>query len=310
MLHDATTDISARVRALTWEADGVVAVELVGVDGPLPPWTPGAHLDLVLPGAPVRQYSLCSSPDGETYRIAVLREPDSRGGSRAVHDTVRPGQLVTVRGPRNHFELEQAAEYLFIAGGIGITPILPMVREAARRGVRWSLLYLGSARSRMAFLNELAPYGDAVRIISRDTSPRVDLAAELAKAPDAAVYACGPENMLTQLQELGGDRVRVEFFSAPAIEYEPGGPFVVRLERTGVDVEVAPDESILSAMRSVGVDVLSDCEEGICGSCETRVIDGEVEHRDFVLTSQEKQRGDCLMVCVSRAACPVLVLDA
>lgn len=310
MLHDATDHLRARVRALAWEAEDVVSVELVGLDGPLPAWTPGAHLDLVLPGAPVRQYSLCGTPDSDTYRIAVLREPDSRGGSRAVHDTLRPGQIITFRGPRNHFELEPAGQYLFIAGGIGITPILPMIREAARLGIPWSLLYLGSARSRMAFLDELAPYGDAIRIISRDDSPRADLAVELAAAPDAAVYACGPEQMLTQLQELGGARVRVEFFSAPAVEYEPGGPFVVRLERTGVDVEVAPEESVLSAMRSVGVDVLSDCEEGICGSCETRVIDGEVEHRDFVLTPQEKQRSDCLMVCVSRAACPVLVLDA
>lgn len=316
--HDEAPDIAARVRALRIEADGVMSVELAAVSGALPLWEPGAHIDLVVPGAPVRQYSLSGDPADPVYRITVLREGESRGGSRYVHDTLRPGDEVTIRGPRNHFALEPAAEYLFIAGGIGITPLLPMVRSAAATGARWRLVYLGSARSRMPFLDELEAVGGDIRLAPRDEVGRADLVEEIAAHPDALVYACGPERMLTALRELipedgagsAGGRLRYEYFSAPVVEYEPGGPFVIRLETTGVDVEVDPSMSILDAMRSVGVDVLSDCEEGICGSCETRVIEGEVEHRDFVLTKQEKERNDCMMVCVSRAACPLLVLDA
>ncbi|MFJ6654349.1 PDR/VanB family oxidoreductase [Microbacterium sp. NPDC091313] len=305
---------AARVRALVWEADDVLAVELVGVDGPLPAWQPGAHIDLVVPGAPVRQYSLSGRPDAASYRVAVLREADSRGGSRAVHERLRPGDVVEVRGPRNHFALEPAGEYLFIAGGIGVTPLLPMVREAADRGIPWRMLYLGSARRRMPFVDELASIpGGELTIVAADEAPRADLAAVVAEHPAAAVYACGPERMLHALSELLPEedgRLRLEYFSAPAVEYEPGGPFRVQLARTGVEITVEPDQSVLAAMREVGVDVLSDCEEGICGSCETHVLDGDVEHRDFVLTAQEKAAGDCMMVCVSRAACPLLVLDA
>jgi ferredoxin-NADP reductase len=316
--HDESPEIAVRVRALRVESDDVLSVELEGVDGSLPAWEPGAHIDLVAPGAPVRQYSLSGDPAAGSYRIAVLREADSRGGSRFVHDTLRPGDVVAIRGPRNHFELEAAPSYLFIAGGIGITPMLPMIRAAAASGARWRLVYLASARSRMPFLDELAQLGAAagergsVRLAARDEVGRAHLVEEIAAAPDALVYACGPERMLGALRDVipDGGRLRYEYFTAPVIAYEPGGPFVIRLERTGVDVEVEPEMSVLEAMRSVGVDVLSDCEEGICGSCETHVSAGEVEHRDFVLTTQERERNDCMMVCVSRAACPLLVLDA
>lgn len=316
--HDESPEIPVRVRALRMEAEDVLSVELEAVSGALPSWSAGAHVDLVAPGAPVRQYSLCGGPGSASYRIAVLRESDSRGGSRFVHETLRPGDTVALRGPRNHFELEPADDYLFIAGGIGITPLLPMVREAVARGARWRLLYLASARSRMPFLAELAelaaadPGQGSVHLAPRDEVGRADLVTELAARPDALVYACGPERMLGALREVipDGGRLRFEYFSAPEIEYAPGGPFVIRLERTGVDVEVDPDTSVLAAMRSVGVDVLSDCEEGICGSCETHVVAGEVEHRDFVLTTQERERNDCMMVCVSRASCALLVLDA
>lgn len=303
-----------RVRSMTWEAEDVLSVDLDPVDGELAPWAPGAHIDLIVPGAPVRQYSLTGGLDGSRYRIAVLREESSRGGSKAVHEALRPGQVVALRGPRNHFALKPAREYLFIAGGIGITPLLPMVHEAARAGVPWRLLYLGAARGRMPFLDELfAIAGGEVTVVARDESPRADLAAVLADAPGAAVYACGPERMLARLQELRGDepdRLTVEYFAAPEVEYAPGGTFSIRLMRTGVELPVEPDRSVLEVMREAGVDVLTDCEEGICGSCETSVIEGEVEHRDFVLTAQERQRNDCMMVCVSRAACPLLVLDA
>lgn len=311
LTDDATKTMSARVLAMRLEADDVLSVELEPVAGDFPVWEPGAHVDLLIPDAPVRQYSLCGTPTERTYRIAVLREATSRGGSSAVHERLRPGDLVELRGPFNHFALEPASDYLFIAGGIGITPILPMLRQASASGADWRLLYLGSARRRMAFLDQLER-GDRVTIVPRDEAPRVDLAAEIARHPEALVYACGPERMLTALTEIlsDTDRLRVEYFQAPAVEYEPGGPFLIRLERSGVEREVQSDQSILEVMRAAGVEVLSDCEEGICGSCETRVVSGEVEHRDFVLTKQEREKGDCMMVCVSRAACPLLVLDA
>ncbi|MFK4759846.1 PDR/VanB family oxidoreductase [Microbacterium sp. ZW T5_45] len=305
------SDIRVRVRGLTREAEGVLAVELEPLADALPAWTPGAHIDLVLPSAPVRQYSLCGDPASTRYRIAVLREPESRGGSRAVHERLRPGDEVVLREPKNHFVLEAAEEYVFVAGGIGITPLLPMVKAVAARGASWRLLYLGGSRSRMPFLDELASLdADRIRIVARDEGSRADLPAALTASPDALVYACGPERMLTALTEIvDAERLRVEYFAAPEVEYEPGGPFRVRLDRSGLELEVAPEESILDVLRGAGVDVLSDCEEGICGSCETRVVEGEVEHRDFVLTAQEKTRSDCLMVCVSRASCPLLVLD-
>jgi ferredoxin-NADP reductase len=307
------SELRVRVRGMIREAEDVLSVELESLEGPLPAWRPGAHVDLLLPGAPARQYSLCGNPADQRYRIAVLREPDSRGGSRAVHERLRPGDEITLRPPVNHFALEPAPGYLFIAGGIGITPLLPMLAAADAAAVPWRLLYLGSSRARMPFLNELERWGDAVTVIARDEGIRADLAAEIAAHPAELVYACGPQRLLAALIEAmpdAEDRLRVEYFTAPAVEYKPGGPFRIRLDRAGLELKVAPEESILDVMRGAGVDVLSDCEEGICGSCETRVVDGEVEHRDFVLTAQEKARGDCLMVCVSRAACPLLVLDA
>jgi ferredoxin-NADP reductase len=303
-----------RVRSMTWEADGVLAVELDAVEGELAGWAPGAHIDLVLPEAPVRQYSLTGRPGSSRYRIAVLREEHSRGGSKAVHERLRPGQVISMRGPRNHFALQPAGRYLFVAGGIGITPLVPMLHEAERAGVPWRLVYLGASRARMPFLDEVQEIGGGtVTVVARDESPRADLAAIVAEEPAAAVYACGPERMLAQLQEvLSGeqDRLRLEYFAAPEVEYAPGGAFLIRLARTGAELPVEPDQSVLEVMRGAGVDVLTDCEEGICGSCETHVLEGEVEHRDFVLTTQERERNDCMMVCVSRAACPLLVLDA
>ncbi|MCC2032494.1 PDR/VanB family oxidoreductase [Microbacterium allomyrinae] len=311
---DESTERTARVRAMTLETDDVLAVELEPVDGPIPEWAPGAHIDLLLPDAPVRQYSLTGEPGASRYRIAVLREEHSRGGSKAVHERLRPGDLVTLRGPRNHFALEPAPEYLFIAGGIGITPIVPMLHAAHRAGARWRLLYLGATRSRMAFLDEVMSIGSGtVTVVPRDEGSRADLAATLTALPEAAVYACGPERMLTALRELlpeDSGRLRLEYFAAPEVEYEPGGAFSIRLARSGLELPVEPGQSVLEVMRSGGVEVLTDCEEGICGSCETHVLEGEVEHRDFVLTSQERARMDCMMVCVSRAACPMLVLDA
>ncbi|WP_205529043.1 PDR/VanB family oxidoreductase [Microbacterium halotolerans] len=314
MVANEEAEFTALVRSMTLEADDVLSVELEAVGGAARAWEAGAHIDLVLPDAPVRQYSLSGELGSDRYRIAVLREGHSRGGSKGVHERLRPGDVVTVRGPRNHFTLEPAEEYLFLAGGIGITPILPMLRAASDSGVLWHLVYLGSERRRMAFLDEIEQIeGGTVSVLPGDEGVRANLPEIVSAHPGASVYACGPERMLTELRELlpeESGRLRVEYFAAPEVEYEPGGAFTIRLARSGAELPVEPDQSVLEVMRAAGADVLTDCEEGICGSCETRVLEGDVEHRDFVLTAQERSRMDCMMVCVSRAACPLLVLDA
>ncbi|MBF9069518.1 PDR/VanB family oxidoreductase [Streptacidiphilus fuscans] len=315
-------DLDLLVHRTTWEADGVLSVELVHPEGEaLPAWTPGAHIDLHV-GAHVRQYSLCSDPaDASRWRIGVLREPSSRGGSAHVHDTLRPGQTVTVRGPRNHFELDHDVErYLFVAGGIGITPLLAMARDAARRGVPWRLVHGGRRRDSMAFGAELRALAEqssgagvegAVEFVPEDECGRIDLDSLLTDlAPGTQVYCCGPEPLLAAVEQRCD--ARTERFAAPAAApVDPSGEaaFEVVCNRSGRTVTVAPDCSTLEALETAGIPVNSSCRDGICGTCETPVLDGEVEHRDFLLTDEEKAAGKSMMLCVSRARSARLVLD-
>ncbi|MPY56542.1 PDR/VanB family oxidoreductase [Streptomyces spongiae] len=307
---------AVRVRALRWEADGVVSLELEAADGaPLPPWEPGAHLDLVLPEGLERQYSLCGRPDASTWRVAVRREADGRGGSAWVHDRLRPGTTLPVRGPRNHFALVDAPAYLFIAGGIGITPLLPMAERATAAGREWRLHYGGRSRVGMAFVEELAGYGERVALYPRDEGGRIDLEAVLDDAPaDAAVYCCGPPSLVDTVVRLCAERdrqVSVERFAPviPAEAARAGDGFEVQLLRSGVKVEVAGGQSILEAVEAAGVWPPSSCLEGTCGTCETRVVEGRVDHRDSILTEAERASGETMLICVSRADCARLVLD-
>ncbi|GHB61597.1 ferredoxin [Streptomyces viridiviolaceus] len=302
------------VRRMTWEADGVLSVELVDPAGkPLPAWTPGAHLDLHVGGL-VRQYSLCGDPaDGTSYRIAVLDEPASRGGSRHVHTKLRPGQRVRTAGPRNHFALEPAGSYVFVAGGIGITPILAMVRQAERDGIPYRLVHGGRTRASMAFGCELARLtGGEITIVPQDEQGHIDLADALSGLPaDALVYACGPEPLLCALQQACPEgRLRLERFAAPAVE-RPGDDtaFEVECRRSGVTVAVGAGTSVLDAVEAAGVPVTSSCRDGICGTCETRVLAGTPEHRDFLLSEAEQATNETMMICVSRCASDRLVLD-
>lgn len=308
------------VHRMTWEADGVLAVELVHPDGkPLPGWQPGAHLDL-LAGGHTRQYSLCGDPrDSGRYRIGVLDEPASRGGSRYVHHTLRPGAAVTVHGPRNHFRLEPAARYVFLAGGIGITPLLSMAREATRAGTPFRLVHGGRQRASMAFgaeLAELAGPESEVTFHPQDEHGHPDLDAALTGSGlDTLVYCCGPEPLLNAVQqrcaELGlTDRLRVERFAAPVAEPAgEDGTFDVQLHRSGSTLRVEPDASVLETVEAAGVQVPSSCRDGICGTCETRVLGGTPEHRDLLLSESEHAAGDTMMICVSRCAAGPLVLD-
>lgn len=314
---------SVRVDAVAVEADGVLSVRLAGIDGgELPAWEPGAHLDLILPSGKVRQYSLCGDPsDRSSYRVAVLREPNGRGGSVEVHEALAAGVDVTIRGPRNHFRLVDAPAYHFVAGGIGITPILAMANEAERLGVPWTMTYGGRSRASMAFTSELAELGgDRVTFVPQDEAGHPDLAAIVSALPaGTAVYCCGPEGLLTALEGAcawlaeplavyserftppGGDRVDPLPDDATAFE--------VVLARTGVTVTVPADRTLLAAVREVIPGVPYDCEEGYCGSCETRVLDGVALHRDTILSDEERADGATMMICVGRCSSASLTLD-
>ncbi|MFE0172992.1 PDR/VanB family oxidoreductase [Streptomyces sp. NPDC059002] len=305
--------IDLRVRRMTWEADGVLSVELAHPDGkPLPAWAPGAHLDVHV-GGQIRQYSLCGDPrDLSVYRVGVLNAPASRGGSHHVHTRLRPGQTVTVSEPRNHFPLEDASAYVFVAGGIGITPILTMAREAARRGVPWRLTYGGRTRSSMAFTDELAALDGVLTLVPQDEHGHIDPAAALDGLSDGTlVYCCGPEPLLAAVESAcPAGRLRVERFAAPAVERTGGDcAFEVECRRSGVTLSVDGDTSVLRAAQAAGITVSSSCQEGICGSCETRVLDGTPDHRDFLLSEAEHAANTSMMICVSRCASGRLVLD-
>ncbi|MDX3194888.1 PDR/VanB family oxidoreductase [Streptomyces sp. MN03-5084-2B] len=291
-------------------ADGVVRLTLRAPDGGLlPPWEAGAHIDLVLPGF-VRQYSLCGDPsDTSAYVVAVLREPDGRGGSAYVHDSLSTGDRVPVEGPRNHFALVEAERYLFIAGGIGITPILPMLARVARSGRDWQLVYGGRTSSSMAFTAELASHGDRVTFRPQDEHGLLDLPALLAAArPGTAVYCCGPEPLLAAVEALGPADLHVERFT-PVVDLGERTAFEVELAASGRVLPVPADRSILEVVEEAGVTVLSSCREGTCGTCETGVLGGEPDHRDSVLTADERLENEVMMLCVSRACSARLVLD-
>lgn len=311
---DAEVTVVSRIAA----TDAVTLLELASVDGtPLPAWEPGSHIDVLMPSGLVRQYSLCGDPAAPNWRIAVLREEVSRGGSEWIASSVTEGTTLRLAGPRNHFAFAPTAgsSVLFFAAGIGITPIAPMAATAAAAGLDYRVHYSGRARDTMAMLDELeGAHGERLVAHVSSEGSRVDLAEALGSAPaGAVVYACGPGEYLEAVSaaaEAAGLDLHLERFeaveaAAPVWE----GAFEVELALTGVTVEVPPGRSILEVAEENGAFVLSSCTEGTCGTCETPVLEGEIDHRDSILTPQERARGDVMYVCVSRAACPKLVLE-
>ncbi|MFD5750894.1 PDR/VanB family oxidoreductase [Streptomyces sp. NPDC127033] len=323
MSHPSTPgeELSLVVAERVESADDVAALTLRHSGGePLPQWRPGAHIDLLLDNGQVRTYSLCGDPgDRSSWRIGVLRVPDGRGGSAYVHGTLHAGAPVRVRGPRNNFALRAAGRYLFVAGGIGITPLLPMIAAAEAAGAQWRLLYGGRTLSSMAFLDELAGYGDAVTVRPQDRHGLLDLDGLLGEPDtDTLVYCCGPEPLLAAVEERcrawPPGALRVERFRAKEPEGRGeaaagGDAFEVVLSRSGHTLHVAPGKSVLETVREAGVSALSSCAEGICGTCETEVLEGEPDHRDSVLGAEERESGETMMICVSRSRGPRLVLD-
>lgn len=326
------SDFEVLTTQLTLEADGVVSVRLERVDGqPLPAWQPGAHVDLALPVGITRQYSLIESPaDFSSYRIAVLQQRNSRGGSEYVHVFLRPGQRVRIGAPRNHFALDPADRYLFIGGGIGITPLLSMARAAHTAGAAWQLHYGGRSLRSMAYRRELrAAYGDNVELWPQDLRGPLPLAELLARPdagpdadPDGAapsgrtlVYCCGPEPLIEAVRATAAANgwpeqdVRFERFAPTVHEHAPDRAFEVEARRSGKTIAIEQDESLLDGLLRAGIGVSSSCRSGVCGACETRVLEGEVEHRDDILSSAQREAGESMMVCVSRACGDRLVLD-
>ncbi|ORL16618.1 PDR/VanB family oxidoreductase [Prescottella equi] len=305
-----------QVSAKESAADGVVLVTLTNPEGgTVARWEPGAHLDLVL-GEVTRQYSLCGDPgDMSSLTVGVLREPNGRGGSAYVHDKLAVGDLVEVGGPRNHFALVAAPSYLFVAGGIGITPLLPMLRHVDANATPWQLLYGGRTRASMVFADDLATaHPDRVRIRPQDEFGILDLAGALdAAAPGTAVYCCGPEPLLQAIESVCRERdhvtLHVERFAPKDVGDTENHAFEVELGRSGGVVEVAESESIIDALQRRGVEVDFSCREGTCGTCEVGVLGGTPDHRDSVLTDDEQAAGDAMMICVSRSCTPRLVLD-
>lgn len=300
-------------------ADGVVTLVLARPDGGrLPDWAPGAHIDVTLANGAMRQYSLCGDRwDAHSYRVGVLRETDGRGGSAYVHDELVVGDVVTFGGPRNNFVLVPSPRYLFVAGGIGITPLVPMVHQADLIGADWALLYGGRSRSSMAFLDDLARHGDRVRVHPQDERGLLPLEAWLGRArEDTVVYCCGPGPLLDAVQHSvdragwASHRLRTERFTAAEVGAPMRDePFEVELARTGTTVTVPPQVSVLTAARAAGATTLSSCEQGTCGTCETTVLAGVPDHRDSLLADHERSAGDCMFPCVSRSCTDRLVLD-
>ena len=308
----------------TTEADDICSFELQAADGrPLPAFSAGSHVDVQIPGGLVRQYSLCNDPaETHRYQIAVLKDAASRGGSAAMHDSVAVGSRLTISAPRNHFALaHDATEHLLLAGGIGITPLLCMAERLAVTGAAFALHHCTRSRARTAFAGRVAASAFAGRVQwhfdDGDAAQKLDLAALLAaQKPGRHLYVCGPQGFMDAV--LGGARaagwpegqLHYEFFgAAPAADKAGDGGFEVQLASSGRLITVAPEQSVVQALAAAGVVVATSCEQGVCGTCLTRVMEGEVDHRDLYLTPEEQAANDQFLPCCSRAKSARLVLD-
>jgi len=309
-----------RIAAKNVEALDICSFELVAVDGrPLMPFSAGAHIDVHLPDGLVRQYSLCNDPrEQNRYLIAVLRDPKSRGGSAGMHG-LEQGQAIGISDPKNHFPLvHEAKRSLLVAGGIGITPILCMAERLANTQAAFELHYATRSAVRTAFAQRLenASFSSQVWIYHDDDAGKPDIAGVFATpSADTHVYICGPtgfmEAMLAKARSAGWPESALhrEYFAASPIDTSADGSFEVQIASSGKVLRVAADQSVTAALALAGIDVPVSCEQGVCGTCVTRVIDGVPDHRDMYLTPDEQSKGDQFTPCCSRAKSARLVLD-
>lgn len=323
-MSSASATLSVRVARKAAEADDICSLELVAVDGrPLPAFSAGSHVDVHLPGGTVRQYSLCNDPsESHRYLVAVLRDPASRGGSAAVHDAVKDNDVLTISAPKNHFALaHDAKRHLLMAGGIGVTPILCMAERLAMMGAEFEMHYATRSPSRTAFRDRIAASSFAQRVHFHfdDGAPaqKLDLAAVLGR-PDAQthLYVCGPKGYMdavlatARAQGWAEPQLHWEFFAGADAGPRAGdGSFEVQIASSGRVVTIPPDQPVTKALAAAGIEILVSCEEGVCGTCLTRVLQGEIDHRDAYLTPEEQAANDQFTPCCSRAKSPRLVLD-
>jgi vanillate O-demethylase ferredoxin subunit len=305
------------------QAKDICSFELARVDGaPLPAFEAGAHIDVQLPGGLIRQYSLCNPPwEQQRYQIGVLKDPASRGGSKAMHEQIQVGQTLLISEPRNLFPLsENAQRSLLFAGGIGITPILCMAERLQQLGAQFELHYCARSIERAAFIERLqaAPFANRVQLHfdDGDAEQRLDVAALLAEPdPGTHLYVCGPggfmEHVLSTAKAQGwaDERAHREYFAAAPIDHANDGSFAIKLNSSGQIIQVPADQSVAEALEACGILIPLSCEQGICGTCLTGVLAGEPEHRDLFLTEAEQAQNDQFTPCCSRAKSPLLVLD-
>lgn len=297
--------------------DELFIVELRAVEGALPKWQPGAHIDVEVGDATLRQYSLAGSfQDQNAWVLGVRREVDGRGGSAWIHANATVGNRLRVSAPRNHFAYQPSNEpVVFVAGGIGVTPLVPMVYAAAAAGRPWQLHFVASSKQNMPFLNELEGLGGDVTTYARDVTGRPDVAEIIAQMPaGSAIYCCGPEALMQSVEDEAKKNPAIEAFVERFVPKEQTGDagldtFEVNFAYSQIVATVGPGQSILEVARASGIEVVSSCQEGTCGSCETPIISGTPVHRDSVLSEKERIASTCMMICVSRSCTATLELD-
>ncbi|TWI62573.1 vanillate O-demethylase ferredoxin subunit [Pseudoduganella lurida] len=324
-LNEPRDRVPLKVRRKWMIADGTVGLELQRMDAaPVMPTAPGSHIELTLPGtdgkALLRHYSLCNAPDElDHYVLAVKRDPCSRGGSAYLHDHLGEGDLLLASEPRNQFALaEGASRHVLIAGGIGITPLLAMAQYLHAQGDQFELHYFARALQAAAFLDRLSRFATSYSLHLGLTPEETEaaVAATVARADaNTHVYACGPAPLIAVVERLAGARLRPdqfhhEYFAAPrCVVDDAAGAFRVESARTGAVFDVPADQTIVQALEAAGHAVAIACEQGVCGTCLTRVLAGTPDHRDAYLNAAERARGDQMLICVSRALSPTLILD-
>ena len=310
------------VQKKTRAAEGISSFELTSTDGQaLPAFSAGSHIDVRIPGGLTRQYSLCNdSSEQHRYRIAVLRDPASRGGSTGMHDAVNEGDVIQISAPRNHFPLHQAKHTLLFAGGIGVTPLLCMAQRLAAMGASFTLHYCTRSEERTAFREEIAASAFAAKVSfhhdAGEAAQKLDLETSLAK-PDAEtqIYVCGPGGFIdhvtstAQAKGWNKDQLHLEYFGAVPQGKSGDGSFEVKIASTGITYPIAADISVTEALKAHGIEILTSCEQGVCGTCITRVLQGEPDHRDMYFTGDEQAKNDQFTPCCSRSKSAVLVLD-
>jgi vanillate O-demethylase ferredoxin subunit len=323
MTPDYPPLLDVRVARKTAEAEGIAAFELVGADGrELPAFTAGSHIDVHLPGGLLRQYSLCNAPsERQRYCIGVLRDPASRGGSAAMHDQVHEGSLLKISAPKNHFALDESAHHnLLLAGGIGVTPLLAIAERLSAIGASFELHYCTRALARTAFVERLRGSAFARQVqLHHDDGPaeqKLDLAQRLTNpAPGAHLYVCGPKGFLDAVRATARDKgwpdaqVHFEYFGGGEVHAANDLSFELVLHRSGRVIRVEAAQTVTEALAAQGVDVPVSCQQGVCGTCLTRVIEGEVDHKDLYLSSEEQAANDQFLPCCSRARGSRLVVD-